>query len=73
MGVLKFYLNPLTFDDKKGDEIQKRKDCFDRDKLLASRSYSKDDIELLKKITKKYRPPCHFCEGICGIMWYEFK
>ena len=55
------------------EDLSKRKDCFDRDKLIASRTYGKDDLELLKKITRKFRPPCHFCEGICGIVWYEFK
>lgn len=57
---------------KEVSELSKRKDCFDRDKLIAPRSYGKDDLELLKKITRKLRPLCHFCEGICGVVWYEF-
>ncbi len=40
--------------------------------MLVSRSYGKDDLQLLKKITKKFRPACHFCEGICGVVWYEY-
>lgn len=50
----------------------KPKDSFDRDKLIVSRSYNKDDLELLKKITLKHRPVCHFCNGIVGIVWYEY-
>jgi hypothetical protein len=41
--------------------------------MMTARSYGKDDLELLKKITKKFRPPCHFCEGICGILWFEYS
>jgi hypothetical protein len=50
--------------------LSKRKDCFDRDKVIISRSYGKDDLELLKKISRKFRQICHYCEGITGIIWY---
>ena len=53
--------------------MSKRKDGFDRDKLIVSRTYGKDDFELLKKITRKFRAICHFCEGITGIVWYEYS
>lgn len=53
--------------------LSKRKDCFDRDKLIISRSYGKDDLELLKKITRKFRKICHYCEGITGVIWYEYN
>ena len=65
--------SPQEKESIKVEDIPRRKDCFDRDKLIAPRSYSKDDLELLKKVTKKFRPACHFCEGICGVSWYQFK
>lgn len=52
---------------------QKRKDGFDKEKALLGRSYGKDDLELLKKITKKYRAVCQFCECITGIVWFEYR
>jgi hypothetical protein len=48
-------------DEPKAIPLNKRKDCFDRDKVIVSRTYNKDDLELLKKITRKFRPVCHFC------------
>ena len=47
--------------EPKAIPASKRKDCFDRDKVIVSRTYNKDDLELLKKITRKFRPVCHFC------------
>lgn len=41
--------------------------------MIVSRTYGKDDFELLKKITRKFRAVCHFCEGITGIVWYEYS
>jgi len=60
----------------KEDEViplSKRKDCFDKDKLIISRSYGKDDLELLKKITRKFKQICHFCEGVTGVVWFQYE
>lgn len=56
--------------EQKDKYLEKRKDCLDKDKGLYSKNFDKDDIELLKKITRKFRPYCHLCEGVCGIMWF---
>lgn len=52
--------------------LTKRKDCIDKEKSLFEKHFDKDYLELLKKITRKYRPLCHLCEGICGVIWYEY-
>ena len=51
----------------------KKRDGFDRDKALIAKIYEKDDLELLRKITKCFRPVCTSCESYCGIAWYEYK
>ena len=54
-------------------QLKPRKDCIDKDKTIYEKHFDKDYFELMKKITRKYRPPCHFCEGICGVIWYEYQ
>ncbi len=51
----------------------KRKDGFEKDKSLLSKIYDKDDMQLLKKITRKFRPVCNSCESLCGVVWYEYR
>lgn len=72
----KVKLNNLPLDSTKNDvriNLVRRKDCIDKDKAIFDKHFDKDHLELLKKLTKKYRPLCHLCEGICGVIWYEYE
>jgi hypothetical protein len=48
-------------------------DMFEFDKMLIPKSYSQEDTEILKRLTKKYRPLCDFCGQRCGIVWFQHR
>lgn len=46
---------------------------FDYDKGIIPKNYSQDDTEVLKRLTKKFRPNCDFCGQKCGIVWFQHR
>lgn len=64
-------ISPPTNPENQPNNLLK-KDAMDKDKQIANKFYGKDDLELLKKITRRFRPSCSFCENITGAVWFEF-
>jgi len=52
---------------------EEKLDMFEFDKMLIPKSYSQEDTEVLKRLTKKYRPLCDFCGQRCGIVWFQHR
>lgn len=48
-------------------------DLFEFDKTLIPKLYNPEDTEVLKRLTKKYRPLCDFCGQRCGIVWFQHR